>query len=237
MSKIPEHLATIFDPTLIEEVKYLEYLYLTDNAMTSKRTQLVVPDMRGNKLSDQRLYKIADVDVRYRKMPVVSDVFFLKGTQLYTDSALHDANISGGTIDSKNAQIALFTTIHKVFASASLGNEESQAAYAMLHIAGVEGKKIAFIRSHGVTSPRTGMLSLTSDPYSLRDEVSLPEILKDLAESKKYALILVDACNSDAAFVDTTGVDIPVVVPITKSGITSQRSAREHQFKVYMPAA
>jgi hypothetical protein len=237
MGAIPEHLGFLFNPRLLDQTKYLEYLFIADNAMTSKHTQLFGPNPHSIKLPEQRFHRIPGVAMSHRKTPMTADFFFLPGTNLYSDNVLRDALIPGGSIDTHNAQIAFFTAAQKVFANAEAGNEESQIGYALLQLVAKGGKKVAFIRAHGFTSTESGMLSLTSDPRSNYDEVNLSAAIKDLAKSGEYGLILVDACNPDGASIDTTGVDIPVIIPMTASGITPERRAEEHEFRLYMPAA
>lgn len=237
MGRVPEHLAFLFNPALLDQTKHMEYLFIADNAMTSRHIRLVGPNPHSTTLPEQRLYRIPSVTASHRKTPMTADFFFLPGTNLYSEQAIREGLIPGATIDTKNAQMAFFTAVHKVFANAEAGNKESQTAYALLYLTAKAGEKIAFIRAHGFTSPETGNLSLTSDPESRTDELNLSAAIRDLAQTGEYTLVLVDACNPDGAPIDTTGIHIPVITPMTASGITSERRAEEHEFRVYLPAA
>lgn len=237
MKGIPEHFAFVLNPELLGETKYLEYLFIADNAMTSRHTRLIAPNPNGISLAEQKLYRIPKVTISHRKTPMVADFFFLPGTNLYQDPKVRDALIPGGLIDTHNAQVTFFTAVQKVFANANTGNSESQVAYLLLHHAAEVGGRVAFIRAHGFISQTTDMLSITSDPNSVSDEVNLSTVIKDITKSGEYALVLVDACNPDSALIDTTGVNIPVIIPMTKSGISPERRAEQHEFKVYLPAA
>ncbi|HEX7042565.1 MAG TPA: hypothetical protein VF189_04925 [Patescibacteria group bacterium] len=237
MRDIPDHMLSIINPLLLEEGKRAEYLHVIENAMTSRRVALTSPDKNSPSLAERTLYKIPEVELSHRKTKYSADLFFLLGTNFYSDVSINRAQAYGGYIDTGNAQAALYTTLHKIFEGATNKNPESMLSYALLKNASDKGRKIAYIRAHGIKSPSSGMLSLSSDPKTMKDEVNLSAVVKDIAKSGKYGLVLIDACNPEAAPIDTNGVNIPVILPMSDSYITSRHKAKEHKVKVYLPAA
>lgn len=196
----------------------------TANDQVGKTKLAILPsDSQSSSTAERLFFRVPDMQFTYYGQPHTLDLF-VSGEDL--DLASHPQK----TIRQWEAKDYYEVDIKRLAFAQSKGHQESTNALTVLHTLATEGKKIAYIRSHGIR--KDGEWHVYSDGES----EPINDVIRDLASQttangvQKYHALYFNACNSFGTTPDMSGITIPVLANTAMNGPSA-----EGNIKVFFP--